>query len=70
MDYLEANIVRFNIENTDLAVSIATFDDDHTITAILKEKGRVVGEAYSDGSGYQEREMGETLLRWLIDGKD
>lgn len=67
---MEPNIVRINIEGSDLSISLATYDDDHTITAILKEKGVPVDDRYSDGSGYSERQLGETVLRWLLDGKD
>lgn len=67
---MEPNIVRISIEGSDLSISLATYDDDHSITAVLKEKGVPVGEDYSDGSGYSERQLGETLLRWMLDGKD
>jgi hypothetical protein len=67
---MEPNIVRISIEGSDLSISFATYDDDHSITAILKDKGEVVGDRYADGSTYEQRQLAETLLRWLIDGKD
>ena len=67
---MEPNIVRISIEGSDLSISFATYDDDHTITAILKEKGAAIDERYADGSTYEQRQLGETVLRWILDGKD
>ena len=67
---MEPKITRISIEGSDLSISFATYDDDHTITAILKEKGEPIDDRYSDGSGYSERQLGETVLRWILDGKD
>ena len=67
---MEPNIVRISIEGSDLSISLSTYDDDHTITAILKEKGAPIDERYADGSTYEQRQLAETLLRWMLDGKD
>lgn len=67
---MEPNIVRISIEGSDLSISLATYADDHSITAVLKEKGVPVDDRYADGSTYEQRQLGETLLRWMLDGKD
>ena len=67
---MEPNIVRITIEGSDLSISLATYADDHSITAILKEKGAPIDERYADGSTYEQRQLAETLLRWMLDGKD
>lgn len=67
---MEPNIVRISIEGSDLSISLCTYDDDHSITAILKEKGEPIDDRYADGSTYEQRQLAETLLRWMLDGKD
>ena len=59
------------IEGTDLTISLTTYKDkgDNSVTAILKADGDFMDEEYSDGTGYDECKLAETVLGWILDSQ-
>ena len=66
---MEPITTTINIEGTDLTVSFTTSkdEDDNSVTAILKADGYFMAEEHSDGTGYGDRYLAETVLGWILE---
>ena len=68
---MEPTTTIITVEGTDLTISLTTYKDegDNSVTAILKADGDFMDEEYSDGTGYDERKLAETVLGWILDSQ-
>jgi hypothetical protein len=66
----EPTTIRLNIEGTELTISLTVDREDQTIEAVIADDNGHIAYDYADASTYEQRRLGETLLRWVVDGAD